>query len=317
MIARSTGAFSISSGPLANTLYLQMGSYFSAGPLKTLDLVSRTLRHVGGDVPGNALGEARNGFLFAGSGVETYRIDPTTGRSTYIGDGDYPYAGDFAVDPTTNVLYGSVSGRRGVTLVTVDRATGRQTQVGPLGLARDIWGMGFSLNGELFAAGPSGSGRGTIYAVNKATGGATAARALSFEPFDMATQPYVRPEHEEWPPAPGPGGSGVAVVSSETSTTVLDCELAGQSWSVGPVDLTGAQRVTLELTQPGSAGGRVVVSADGLRWTVVATIPGGASGGLETVAVDLTPWLAPRLQLGLERDGGGRTSARVRVVVTR
>lgn len=51
----------------------------------------------------------------------------------------------------------------------------------------------------------------------------------------------------------------------------------------------------------------------------MATIPGDASGGLETVAVDLTPWLAtlgPRLGVALERDGGAWAVARVRVVVT-
>src|SRR5690606_22714059 len=67
-IAAHTGAFSISSGPAGNTLYLQI-SNFSAGPLETLDITTGAIAHVGGSVPGNALGEGRNGGLFAGDGV--------------------------------------------------------------------------------------------------------------------------------------------------------------------------------------------------------------------------------------------------------
>src|SRR5437667_212840 len=54
MVVAQTGAFSISSGPAADTLYLQMSSY-SAGPLSSYNLTTHTMTDLGGAVPGNSL----------------------------------------------------------------------------------------------------------------------------------------------------------------------------------------------------------------------------------------------------------------------
>ncbi len=208
LIVRSTGAFSISSGPAANTLYFQIaGLAFSpSGQIDTYNLQTRGTSTIGGNVPGNAFGEGRNGFLYSGSGYDLYRIDANTGASTYVGYGNWPYAGDLAVDPTTDVLYGAVEGRWSVTLVRVDRATGDQAEVGPMNVAYDIYGLGFSGDGRLFAAGPDGNGRGAIYEINKASGAATQVRGLNYEPYDMATQPYTVNEDQR----PSEGGGGAA-----------------------------------------------------------------------------------------------------------
>jgi hypothetical protein len=187
----------------------------SVGPLQTYDLTTNAMAAVGGNIDGNAFGEGRDGFLYAGAGYSLYRVNPASGASTHVGDGNWGYAGDLAVDPLTDVLYGAVNGQWGVTLVTVNRTNGAQTTVGLLGVTGDIWGLGFSGNGTLFAGGPDGNGRGAIYQINKSTGAAGMVRSLSYEPFDMATQPYTVPEDQHVatslnpPSSPGgPGGAG-------------------------------------------------------------------------------------------------------------
>ena len=188
LVAPSTSAFSISSGPAANTIYIQSGS----GLLSTYDLTSNVQSGGVGSVPGNALGEGRDGFLYAGSGTALYRVDPVTGMSTLIGSGTNGYAGDLAVDPTnlTN-LYGAVNTAGGVSLVKVDKATGAQSAPLSFGLpGTAIFGLGFALDGTLYAAGPTAGG-GEIYTVNKTTGLANAVHMLTYQPYDMATQPFV------------------------------------------------------------------------------------------------------------------------------
>ncbi|HVY60611.1 MAG TPA: hypothetical protein VHF22_03110 [Planctomycetota bacterium] len=199
VVVRGTGAFSISSGPLANTLYLQLASSgFPYGPLTTYNLVTHQWGNEYGGVNGDAFGEGRNGLLYSGDGVSFYSVDPASGSSRYVGDGQYTDAGDIAVDPTTTVMYAAVYGPRGISLCTVNRGTGAQAIVGSLGVSGDIWGLGFSDNGNLFACGPNGQGGGAIYQIDKGSGHATAVKSLSYEPYDMATQPYSVPE-DQWP----------------------------------------------------------------------------------------------------------------------
>lgn len=196
LVNASTGAFSISSGPLGSTLYIQGG----AGSLSTYDLISNLQTTVGGSIPGNALGEGRDGFLYAGSGNQLFQVVPATGSSTLVGAGTFGYAGDIAVDPTDlSAMYGAVDTGNGVALVAVDKGSGAQSLVGLFGVAGSIYGLGFALDGTLYAAGPV-SGGGAIYTIDKLTGAATFARAISFEPFDMATQPFEFVE-----PVPEPG----------------------------------------------------------------------------------------------------------------
>lgn len=187
LVNASTEAFSISSGPLGSTLYIQSGS----GSLSTYNLLSNLQTNVGGSVPGNALGEGRDGFLYSGSGTQLFQVAPATGVSTLVGSGTFGYAGDIAVDPTDlSAMYGAVDTSNGVALVTVNKGTGAQSLVGLFGVAGSIYGLGFALDGTLYAAGPTGPGVGAIYTIDKLTGAATFARALGFDPFDMATQPF-------------------------------------------------------------------------------------------------------------------------------
>ncbi|HQQ69760.1 MAG TPA: PEP-CTERM sorting domain-containing protein [Alicycliphilus sp.] len=198
LVNASTGAFSISSGPLANTLYIQSGG----GSLSTYNLVSNVQTTVGGSVPGNALGEGRDGLLYAGSGVGLYSVNPLTGSSTLVGGGSFGYAGDIAVDPTNlTAMYGAVTTSSGVALALVNKSTGAQSLVGSFGVAGDIFGLGFSLDGTLYAAGPGGGSTGSIYTIDKTTGAATKVRSLSYQPYDMATQPF---ESNEPNPVPEP-----------------------------------------------------------------------------------------------------------------
>ena len=188
LVSASTGAFSISSGPQANTIYIQGG-----GGLSTYNLNTNSQSLVGGSVPGNALGEGRDGFLYAGSGAGLYQVNPNNGASTFIGSGGYFYAGDIAVDPTDlSKMYGAVSTGTGVSLALVNKSSGAQTLIGSfnLGLTDNVWGLGFALDGTLFAAGPTAGG-GEIFTINKLTGAATAVHALSYQPYDMATQPFT------------------------------------------------------------------------------------------------------------------------------
>lgn len=202
-VATGTGTFSMSSGPAGNTLYLQVG-----GELQTLNLTTLTISNVGGAVPGNALGEGRDGSLYAGAGTQLHRVDPLTGLSTLVGSGLFGYAGDIAVDPTNvSRMFGAVVTNSGVQLALIDKLTGGQTLVGAFGVAGDIWGLGFALDGTLYAAGPTAPGAGAIFTVDKTTGAATFARALDYQPFDMATQPFERQENR----IPEPGSLALLV----------------------------------------------------------------------------------------------------------
>ena len=119
-VAIGTGTFSMSSGPAGNTLYLQVG-----GELQTLNLTTSTISIVGGAVPGNALGEGRDGSLYAGAGTELYRVDPLNGLSTLVGSGVFGYAGDIAVDPTdVSRMFGAVTTGTGAQLALIDKLTG-------------------------------------------------------------------------------------------------------------------------------------------------------------------------------------------------
>ena len=193
------GARSISSGPLGNTLYFQHGN----GKFSTYDLGTHAQTSVGGFVPGNALGEGRDGYLYAGAEKQLSRVDPGTGVSTLIGSGIYDFAGDITVDPTSlGTMFGAVTTSAGVSLVSIDRSTGAQSLIGSfgLGVGDEVWGLGFSLDGTLFAAGPTGS-TGGIFTINKTTGAATSVKSLSYQPYDMATQPF---EENEPNPMPEP-----------------------------------------------------------------------------------------------------------------
>src|SRR5256885_8539941 len=88
LVASIPAVFSMSSGPAANTLYMQRGT-----GLYTYDLVANTQTTVGGFLTGNALGEGRDGSLYAGNGSTLSRVNPNTGFSTTIGSGAYGYAG--------------------------------------------------------------------------------------------------------------------------------------------------------------------------------------------------------------------------------
>lgn len=199
LIAGSTGAFSISSGPAANTLYIQSGG----GSLSTYDLATNTQTAIGGSVPGNALGEGRDGLLYAGSGASLYSVNPLTGVSTLIGGGSWSYAGDIAVDPTALLdMYGAVDTGAGVALAKINKATGVQTLIGNFGVSGTIYGLGFALDGTLFATGPEANGGSGIYTIDKSTGAATLVHSLRYQAYDMATQPFDTPEPPNRVPEP-------------------------------------------------------------------------------------------------------------------
>lgn len=199
LIATGIGAYSISSGPAANTLYIQG----TDSKLSTYNLATNTQTAVGGSVSGNALGEGRDGLLYAGNGTSLYSVNPLTGVSALIGGGAWSYAGDIAVDPTALLdMYGAVGTGSGVALAKINKATGVQTLIGNFGVSGTIYGLGFALDGTLFATGPEANGGSGIFTIDKSTGAATLVHSLRYAAYDMATQPFDTPEPPNRVPEP-------------------------------------------------------------------------------------------------------------------
>jgi hypothetical protein len=87
---------SMSSGPVANTIYTTLDS----GQLATFNVSNLSVSIVGGSgLTGFALGEGRDGYLYMGIGSSLLQINPSSGSSVSIGAGSYTYAGDLAVNP--------------------------------------------------------------------------------------------------------------------------------------------------------------------------------------------------------------------------
>lgn len=202
--------YSISAGPLANTIYMTT----SDGILTTFNTTTLQTSVIGGSgLYGNAFGEGRDGYLYMGNGSELYQVDPATGSYVAVGSGAYQYAGDIAVNPlNTALMYGAVIGDNAdVWLATIDRATGAQTLIGDTGLdgeVNGIYGIGFDSAGDLFGAGAGEE----VYQFSLSTGAATAVAELPFVPYDMATQPYTFNEPTPEPATLAFVGFGAAAV---------------------------------------------------------------------------------------------------------
>lgn len=214
--AATTRAFSMSSGPAANTLYIQQDD----GDLLTYNVVTHATTYIGGNVLGNAFGEGRDGSLYSGTQFGGfYKVNPSNGVSMAAGGSPYGYAGDLAVDPTDlGSMYAAISYSNAVALARVDKSNGMHTIIGSFGLGSgaSIFGLGFSLDSTLYATGPTAAGGG-IYTVDKTTGAALHVRSLSYTPYDMATQPFDVSESEvpvtQAPPAQVPEPAPLALTA--------------------------------------------------------------------------------------------------------
>jgi hypothetical protein len=142
-----------------------------------------------------------------GSDDILFKINPATGAHipdafgtgvdyvTISGPGVLPIAEDLAIDPTTGVLYAFSRETVGNDLlITVDKTTGAANVVGPLG-ENIIEGLGFDLEGRLFATpGAQTSPPSRFYEINKSNGKATTIAVLTvsrdYESCDCLTTPY-------------------------------------------------------------------------------------------------------------------------------
>ncbi|TWT45790.1 hypothetical protein RAS1_22230 [Phycisphaerae bacterium RAS1] len=169
------GAFNLAAGASAGNIYVsnQLSQLFAVN-IGSTNLLGLAPPHL-------ALGEGRDGWLYSGVGATIARVHPGTAASTFIGGGPEPWAGDVATEPWTGTLYGATNSGR---LVRVNKTTGAQTIIGTHG--KTFWGIGFALDGRLFACCTDGF----IYRINTVNGMVTPIFNIGFAGGDMASQPW-------------------------------------------------------------------------------------------------------------------------------
>jgi hypothetical protein len=130
----------------------------------------------------------------ANSGI-LFLLDPATGvATTTIGPIGFGITG-LAVDPTTGILYGSTSSNSSTdadSIVTINKATGAGTLVGPTGEASAVADIAFDSSGQLWGWSEAGD---FFVSIDKTTGAATheahtssAGDGMSFDRNDV---PYI------------------------------------------------------------------------------------------------------------------------------
>jgi hypothetical protein len=153
-----------------------------------------------GTMPGLAA-DPNTSILYGGHGQgipEVYRIDPSNGAATLIGNSGLGFAAipalDFSLD---GVLYASVNivadgGTGGDHLATINTANGMATVIGPYGTcggeACDFEGMeaiAFNASGTLYGATANSAGLPGLYTIDVNTGHATLVALI----FDAAGSP--------------------------------------------------------------------------------------------------------------------------------
>jgi hypothetical protein len=107
-----------------------------------------------------------------------WTIDPTTGVASSVGAISFSNVGAIAADPSSGILYATGERPAGnvPVLITVDRATGLGTEIGPTGVASNITDLSFDRDtGVLYGHRPQG-GAGSItnvYTIDLSTGAAS------------------------------------------------------------------------------------------------------------------------------------------------
>ncbi len=148
----------------------------------TIDTTTGNFTSIGvtGVAEGNWAGlshDATSGTMYALAGANLYTINVATGAATLATPITGVAAGglliDFAIHPTTGVIYGHDI--VGDTMYSVDKVTGVATLLGPTGfLANFAQGMDFDpQTGILYAAVYTGGGTGAFCSINLTTGAAT------------------------------------------------------------------------------------------------------------------------------------------------
>src|SRR5262245_30982148 len=225
---------------------------------------------VGAQVPGTVLWGATGG----NTAGQLYRIDPTNGASTLVGNlavGGTPIeVTRLAVDPTTNVLYGATSNASPnfpVSLVTIDKTSAAATLVGPMGLTNSTADLSFRSDGTLLGVTFFTNGTAQLVTVNKSTGAAT--------PVSAST-------------VPGVCGGGLSFVPLTSSAATLYASLNADNGSL----------TTLNPTTAAASGSVPLQGTAGRPIAALTTDPAG------------TVLLGVRLDsLGQQACGGGATQA--------
>lgn len=214
-----------------------------------------------------------------------YRVDPTSGATTVVGDTGQKFTA-LAVDPTDGQLYG-VSNNKSANpraLYRIDPATGGVGVVGPLGLTRPTPDMDFDQGGNLYGWSEPND---DLARINKVTGAATEIAdsgvgafgdGMSFDRAgtlfaaldgDSGTFYTVDPNSGAATPGPtlsGTNGYPVSAASFDCTGTRLYATI--QNEGDPPSDLYTIDQTTGALTKIGPTQ----EAADGLVWYCPADI---------------------------------------------
>ena len=221
-----------------------------------------------------AAGQAASGVLYETVGgnpattpsTSLYRVDPSSGATTVVGDTGQKFTG-LAVDPTDGQLYG-VTNQQSANpraLYKINSATGGVQIVGPLGLSNPVADIDFDIGGNLYGWSEDTD---RLARINKETGVAT-----------------------EYGPGNGSNGDGMSFDKNGTLYAALDSD-NGPLWIVN----TDTGGTTAGPTLSGTDGYSVsAASFDCTGTTLYATIPNGGSPPSNLVTINQTSGLITTL----------------------
>lgn len=197
-ISNDRNAWAIAGSADPSTIYLAR----SNGRLRSMDVVTGNIETISNErFSNNSFAFATDGNLYSGTwgNGDLYRVDPTTGFTTYVGNtGLEGFAGDLAPAADGN-LYGL---SRDNQIVTVNTQTAATTVLTTLPDTVEAWGIAATYDGRFWVSAAS-----LLYEYDLGSGTLTEVMDLGFNAYDLASTPGVT-----YAPVPTPAAASLMLL---------------------------------------------------------------------------------------------------------